>query len=220
MGDMRSVAPRGHLRAAVSFWALAGVALLVSHDAVFAIQAGPGQSLTDALREAGHDYWGVASALIAAIGILAAVRATTRVVALRRRARDLGAAPVATRRARRMLRTWGWLFLVVTTGFLIQENLEHLAAHGHLIGAGALAGPEYPLALPVIAGVTLAAGIVGGLIGGAESALLNAIATALAGLRRRPLRSVRRHAGVSGPRASVLARRGASRAPPRLAISI
>jgi len=219
MSDMRSLAPRGHLRAAVSFWALAGVALLVSHDAVFAIQAGLGQSLTDALRDAGHDYWGVASALISAIGILAALRASARVVALRRRARDLGVAPVAIRRSRRMLRAWGWLFLIVTAGFLIQENLEHLATHGHLIGAGALAGPEYPLALPVIAAVTLAAGIVGGLIGGAESALLDAIATALAGLGRRPFRSMRRPAGVSVPRASVLARRGASRAPPGLAIS-
>ncbi len=41
--------------------------------------------------------------------------------------------------------------LVVTTAFAVQENLEHLAGHGHLIGLGALIGPEYPLALPVLA---------------------------------------------------------------------
>ena len=216
MGDMRSVAPRGRLRAAISFWVLAGVSLLLGHDAVFAIQAGPGQSLTDALRAAGHDYWGVASAIVAGIGLLAGLLATARVSSLRRRARDLGAAPVAVRRARRILRTWGWLFVVVAAGFFVQENLEHLAMHGHLIGAGALAGPEYPLALPVIAAITLVAGIVGGLIGGAESALLDAIATALASLRR-ALCSVRRAAEVTVPRASVLARRGAGRAPPEMA---
>lgn len=209
MGDMRSVAGRS-----VAFWALAGVALLASHDTVFAVQAGPGQGLTDALRAAGHAYWGLASAVIAAIGIVAGLLAITRVRRLRRRASDLNATPFASGRARRILRAWGWLLLVVAVGFLIQENLEHLAMHGHLIGAGAIAGPEYPLALPVIAAVTFVAGVVGGFVGGTESALLQAIAAALAGVPRRPIRITRHVATTRLASPSVLAWRGASRAPP------
>jgi hypothetical protein len=72
----------------------------------------------------------------------------------------------------------------------------------------------------VIAAVTFVAGVVGGLIGGSESALLQAIAAALAGLRHRPVRTVRRPADVRVTRASVLARAGASRAPPRIAVLI
>jgi len=154
--------------------------------------------------------------MVAAIGVGVLVAADLRLRRLRRRARQIGAPRVTDGRAGRILRLWGWLFLLVASGFLVQENLEHLAIHGHVIGAGALAGPEYPLALPVIAAITLVAGIVGGLIGGAESALLDAIATALASLRR-ALCSVRRAAEVTVPRASVLARRGAGRAPPEMA---
>ena len=218
MGDMRTVAPRGRVRAAVTLWTLAGVALLVSHDAVFAIQAGPGQGLTDALRSAGHGYWGAASALIAATGLIVGLLAAARVLRLRRRAQRLGVAPPPSRRANRILRAWGWLFLIVSTGFFVQENLEHLATHGHLVGAGALAGPEYPLALPVIAAVTFGAGIVGGLIGGAESGLLAAIASALAGLRPRRAPAAGRIADATVARPSVLARRGASRAPPEMVV--
>lgn len=216
MGDMRTAVPRSRLRATISFWALAGVALLVSHDAVFAVQAGPGQALTNALRGAGHDYWGLASAMVAAIGVGVLVAADLRLRRLRRRARQIGAPRVTDGRAGRILRLWGWLFLLAASGFLVQENLEHLGTHGHLIGAGALLGPEYPLALPVIAGVTLVAGFVGALIGGAEAALLQAIAIAMARLRPRP--SVLRHPLTIGARRqSVLARRGAGRAPPVMA---
>lgn len=214
MGDMRT----DRLRAAISFWALAAVALLISHDAVFAVQAGPGQGLTDALRDAGHDYWGIASALIAAVGLVVGLLAVSHIRRLLRRAQDLGAATDGVGRRRRILRTWGWLFLVVAAGFLLQENLEHLAMHRHLIGIGALAGPEYPLALPVIAGVTLLAGILGALVTGTESALVEAIASVLSGLVRRPVRVTRHVATIRLAYPSVLAHRGASRAPPEMAV--
>ena len=218
MGDMRSVAPRGNLRAAISFWALAGIALLVSHDAIFAIQAGPGEALTNALRDSGHDYWGIASALIAAIGLVVGLLAVSRVRRLRRRALDIGAPPVEATRASRIVGTWGRLLLLVSIGFLLQENVEHLSIHGHLIGLGALTGPEYPLAIPVIAAVTLVAGFVAALIRGTEAALLEAIALALAALRPGPVSS-RDPLTVGHPRQSVLARRGAGRAPPVVAFT-
>ena len=123
------------------------------------------------------------SALIGAIGLIVGLFAVARLRRLRRRAQRLGVAPRASRRAERVLRTWGSLFLLVAAGFLFQENLEHLAAHGHLIGTGALASPEYPLALPVIAAVTLVAGIVVGLLRSTESALVEAISSALAAFR-------------------------------------
>jgi hypothetical protein len=59
-----------------------------------------------------------------------------------------------------------WLPILALTlaAFTVQENVEHLVGHGHLIGLGALAGPEYPLALPVIAMVTLLVAAAGALV--------------------------------------------------------
>ncbi|MGH2402539.1 MAG: hypothetical protein ACRDE6_07480, partial [Candidatus Limnocylindria bacterium] len=77
----------------LAFWALAGVALLVSHDAIFLVQVGPGESLVRTLRQAGHDYWGAASQALVVIGLLAAAGAGLRLWTLRRHAAALGAAP-------------------------------------------------------------------------------------------------------------------------------
>jgi hypothetical protein len=97
---------------------------------------------------------------------------------------------------------------------MLQESIEHLVVHGHVIGLDALVGPEYPLALPVIAAITAVAAIVATIIGGAELALVGAIAAALA----RPPRptAVGRRSSVSSSRhpSSILSRPGASRAPP------
>ena len=49
---MTSTAPM-HPRRSLAHVALAGVALLVSHDAVFLAQVGPGEALTRILRSAG-----------------------------------------------------------------------------------------------------------------------------------------------------------------------
>ena len=59
-----------------------------------------------------------------------------------------GGAPTPT--GRRFAAIWLRLLAVVAIGFVIQENVEHVIAHGHAPGLGALLGPEYPLALPVI----------------------------------------------------------------------
>ena len=57
-----------------SFWLAAGVTLLVSHDAVFLVQVGPGKALADALTDAGHGhaYWANASVLLLAGGTVVA----------------------------------------------------------------------------------------------------------------------------------------------------
>ena len=207
------------LRGPICFWALAGLALLFSHDAVFAAQLGPGEALTRTLRSAGHDYWGLASMGLAGIGATAALWAVVRLLQLRRRAHVLRARPIEPTATYgvRFLVEWARLFVVVAIGFAIQENLEHLRMHSHAIGAGALIGPEYPLALPVIGLITVVAAAIAALVTAAERALIATIAAALQRVAlRAPRRLDRPPLRITEPRASVLAGAAAGRAPPRL----
>ena len=204
-------------RRALVFAAIAAVTLLVSHDAIFLVQLGPGEELARVLRSAGHDYWGAASVAIAIGAVLAAVAVARRLRRLRDRAADLEALAILPGGlGRRSLRTWAALFVVVAIGFVLQENAEHLVVHAHPIGFGALVGPEYPLALPIIAFLTGVAAVVVELIVGVERSLLAAIAAVLAS-RPRPARHLRRPSRVVAHRSSVLSRMGASRAPPVVA---
>ena len=220
MKYMRIAALSREVQARIAFWALAGVALLVSHDAVFLAQLGPGEEFVRALRHAAHDYWGAASLAAAFVGVAAAVAIAIRILRLRRRAAALGVRPRRSGRRgylRRVASVWLALFAVVAIGFLVQENLEHARVHGHLIGTGALVGPEYPLAIPVIAITTLGAAFLGAAIGGAELALVAAIAEILRHLvLRPPLRLARAPLRLGSPRRSPLAGTSAGRAPPGL----
>ena len=83
------------------------------------------------------------------------------------------------RRAHASPPIWLRLFAVVALGFVLQENVEHIISHGHAIGLGALLGPEYPLALPVIGLVTALAGSVAAAVRRTEGALLAIISAAL-----------------------------------------
>jgi len=195
----------------ILFWALAGLALLVSHDAVYFVQIGPGAELARVLRGAAHEYWGVGSALLTAVGALAVLSTLFRLRQLRRKASDLAIRPTRSY-PRRVLRTWALLLVVVAVGFVIQESVEHVIAHGHAIGAGALLSAEYPLSLPVIAAITGLAALVVALAADVERRLLAAIESALA--RLRPRRAVHRQTAVEPLRSSVRSRPGASRAPP------
>jgi hypothetical protein len=205
-------------RGPIAFWALAGVALLLSHDAIFLAQLGPGQGLARVLREAGHGYWGAASAALAVLGLTALAATIVRLMALRRSARALGANPVpgAPQYLARWLRAWGRLLSIVAIGFVAQENIEHLFGHAHAPGLGALMGPEYPLALPVIGGITAVAAMFAAALSQTEQALLAAIADAVQRfvvraprhLQRPPLRLL---VSLISP----LARYAAGRAPPR-----
>ena len=201
----------------LAFWALAGVSLLVAHDAVIFVQVGPGAELSRALRSGGHDYWGVASGLLLLAGLLGALVSGIRIRRLRHAAGRLNATPRlrGRRLAARIPGMWLRLFTVVAIGFTVQENVEHLVDHSHLIGTGALLGPEYPLALPILGLITLLAAVGAALVVSVERELVSAIATALAGIRRRAPRSLRRPPTDDAPsRLPVLARRGAGRAPP------
>jgi len=200
-----------------AFWALAGVALLLSHDAIFLVQLGPGESLTRTLRAAGHDYWGVASLVLAAIGVAAAARAALRIHALRRRLAGLGVRrpkPIGSSISARLASTWLRIFAIVAIGFAIQENLEHLAVHGHAIGVGALLGPEYPLAIPMIALISGVAALIAAAVGNAESTLVAVIAAVLRAHGRAPRSLARPPMRVALGRVSPIAHSLAGRAPP------
>jgi len=169
MRRVRRLPPR------LAFWALAGLALLVSHDATWLVQMGPGEGLTSALRHGGHDYWGTASAALTVVGLVAAAWAGVRLHRLRRRSSGSQASPIrvcARPYLRRAGGAWLRLFAVVAIGFVVQENLEHALAHGHSLWAGALLGPEYPLALPVIGTITLLAALLAAAFVTAERILL------------------------------------------------
>lgn len=198
----------------LAFWALAGVALLVSHDTIFLVQVGPGDSLVRTLREAGHDYWGTASQALVVIGLLAAAGGGLRLWTLRRHAAALGAAP----RPAGLVgfgATWLRIFAVVGIGFLVQENVEHYLSHLHAPGLAVLLGPEYPLALPVIGLITGVAAVLAAMFRGAELELQAAIATALRrGFERAPRSLPRPPSQPWVVRVSPLARSCAGRAPP------
>jgi hypothetical protein len=206
------------MRKRATFWALAAVAWFVSHDAVFFAQLGPGAGLSRSLREAGHDYWAVAAGALLAIGALAAVLTTARIRRLETHARAVGARPTTSSPMPYLLRTaraWLALFTVVTLAFAVQENLEHLRTHAHLIGSGAVMGPEYPLALPVIALITLAAALLAAAVAGVERALVEAIAAARSNDgTRAPRQLYRAPARVAARTATPMAGASAGRAPP------
>ncbi len=206
-------------RERVAFWALAGVALLISHDAVWLVQVGPGEDLATTLRGAGHGYWGLASLALAVIGLSAAVVIGVRLWLLRRRAAGLRANTTLMQRQpylARALRAWIRLLVVVAIGFVIQENIEHFLSHRHTPGLGALLGPEYPLTLPVIAGMTGLAALVVAAVVTVERQLLAAILRAIRQLvRRAPRRLQRPPARVAWRPLSPLATSWAGRAPPR-----
>ncbi len=200
------------------FWALAGLALFVAHDAVFLAQIGPGQALVAELRTAGHGYWTSASLLLIAVSVVAGVSTWRRFRHLRRRASSLGAAPSPDRGfARRFASGWVRLATLVAFAFAVQENVEHLVAHGHAPIAGVLVGPEYPLALPVIGLVTAIAAALLALIARTQEQLVAAIDAALRSRTRAPRLCTRPPQRLPSPAGSVLARRGAGRAPPALA---
>ena len=204
-------------RRGVAFWLVAAACLLASHDLIYLVQLGPGRGLADALRTAGHGYWPVLSAVIAvtAIGLLA--RTALRLHALGRRARDVPRWRGGPVRIGPFVRTWARLLVIVAVAFVIQENAEHFVSHAHAPLLGALGGPEYPLALPLLASITLLGAIVTVAVREREQALLAHIAGATRHWARSRGSQPRR---PSGPmrlrRIPILARPDLSRAPPRL----
>ena len=131
---------------------------------------GCGGGLAQALAATGHgELW-------SAVSVIALVAAAALVVPMLLRA--LGHEPhpsphlVRTTRGQTLtpgLRDelgslWPRLLKVTLVAYLIQENAERLATQGQIAGIDPLLGPQQPLAIPVIALVTLALAALGSLI--------------------------------------------------------
>lgn len=198
-----------------SFWLAAGLCLLISHDAIFLVQHGPGQSVVAALRQGGHAYWGLASAVLLVGGALAAAGWIWRLRALRSRAPRGRATPgPAEGWVRRAAAAWIRLFVLVVMAFAVQENVEHLAGHGHGIGLGAVVGPEYPLALPVLAVATALGAVVIALVRRHEAELLQRLTGAPAWTDDAPPTNPRPPYRTVGFHSTPMSAHGALRAPP------
>jgi hypothetical protein len=217
---VRAAPTNPDLRNRLAFWALAMVGLLVAHDAVHLAQIGPGQALVAELRSAGHGYWGTASLALSAIAVIGTASSLIRLRRLRMRASALGAVPASSLSfGRRFVAAWWRLAAVVAIGFALQENIEHLVAHRHAMGTGALLGPEFPLAVPVIGAIAAIAAAIATVVAGAQQAIVAAIEAALRARLRRVREAVRRSGSAPAAIGSVLARPGAGRAPPPLLVS-
>jgi hypothetical protein len=208
------------------FGALALVSMWLAHDAVFAVEHGIGAGFAAAMSAGGHDgYWWAFSLVVATAATLLGLWVAIRLIRLAARTQA-----VRPRPARRPVPTyrgelgglWIALFAVTTAAFAFQENVEHLAGHGHLIGLGALTGPEYPLAVPVIAAVTFVAAALGALVRWRIAVLEARIGGRLHEPRARGLHRSRPPAAwaeIASARAHAwfLVRLDAGRAPPRSA---
>jgi hypothetical protein len=219
--------------ATLRFGLLALACLGLAHDAVFAAEHGLGAGFAQAMSAGGHDgYWPIFSVVVVIavtlLGLSTAVR-IGRLAAAGRRPFVHGAHPTLANRGRPprtylegLRALWLPLLALTATAFTIQENIEHLAGHRHLIGIGALVGPEYPLALPAIALVTLVAAALGALVRW-RIAVLEARVAGRLHLGRPRGEAARRPAARWLDVASILAharfrtRLDAGRAPPRLA---
>ena len=208
------------MRAARHHWRfalLAAACLLVGHNAVYMVELGPGERLAQELRHAGHAYWPAASFLLVAGAGLLALLALRRLLRLTDAARGLPRVPVTgPGYLARFAGLWLRLVVVVAAGFVLQENLEHLAGHHHLPGAAALIGPEHPLAVAVLACVSGVAAAIGALVTGREAELLVRIAHARGATAHPPRRLTLRPSDVRPRlRRNPLATATAGRAPPR-----
>jgi hypothetical protein len=207
---------------------LALVSVGVAHDAVFAAEHGIGAGFAAAMSAGGHDgYWPAFSvAVVLAVTLLSGwaaiqiVRVAARSTSARPRTHP--ATPTPPGYGHDLRRLWLPLLGLTAAAFTVQENIEHLVGHGHLLGLGALAGPEYPLALPVIALVTLLVAAAGALVRWRIAVLEARLGGRLHRPRPRGLAADRPAAGwadIAALRlhARFLVRPAAGRAPPRSA---
>lgn len=205
---------------------LALACLLAAHDAVFVVQYGIGARLASAMSAGGHDgYWLPFS--VAGLGAGTALLGGAMVTLHRLGRAAAGAELEAARDIRgwagELSAVWPRLLLIVAAGFVVQENVEHLASEGALPGLGVLGGSEHPLGLLVIALVTLVAAAVGALVRW-RIAVLRSLIVSTERAGRRAIRSSVASAAwtvvaARAAHARLVTRRDAGRAPPRPSVA-
>jgi hypothetical protein len=206
------------------FWALALLALVVAHDAVYL--ATFGSEYSDAMAATGHGYWVTYVLLALVLGGIPLLLTGLGLLALRRRIartraglpgpapRDPAAGPSYLGELAGLLPR---LATVLVAGFLLQENLESLAAGHGLPGLHALAGP---LTMPVLVLVAALVAAAGALLRWRERVLVARLAAARAAAARHHRPVAASAAPAWGAIAAIVAhgwisaRRLAGRAPP------
>jgi len=212
----------GQLRLGV----LTVVGLLTAHTATFAVQYGTGERFAQAMSASGHDtWWAPASLAVLVTGFVLLVQTVGGLAHLELQARRSAIAGSWDRSEQpspwsAIGAIWRVLLPLVTVLFLVTENIEHLLSQGHLLGLEALGGPEYPLALPILAVVTLALSLLGALVRWRVS-VLRARTMPIAGRARRPIDADAAHRrwrtiGALAPWSWMSDRLDAGRAPPEL----
>lgn len=206
------------------FWALALLALVVAHDAVYL--ATYGSRYAETMASTGHGYWVTYVLLALVLGGIPLLLTGVALVALRRRItrtrtglvgplpRDPAAGPSYLGELVGLLPR---LAFVLVLGFLLQENLESVAAGHGLPGLHALAGP---FTMPVLGLVAALVAAAGALLRWRERVLVARLAAARAAAARHHRPVAASAAPAWGAIAAIVAhgwicaRRLAGRAPP------
>ena len=214
---------RARALAAARFATLVLACLLVAHTTIFMARHGTGPAFAAAMSAEGHDaYW---PAFILVVGGGTVVLTATAISRLRRLA---GRAPRRRRAAdgtplptfgNELRNLWPNLFGATTILYTIQENVEHVAAQGHLPGANVLWGPEGSFAIPGLLLVSLFGAALGALVRWRVRVLVARIGRGAdrAARRRTVAAGPARHwtlVGATCAHSRIAARPDAGRAPP------
>jgi hypothetical protein len=198
--------------------------LVLAHQLVFLVRYG--SIYGEALAHTGHGQaWSDAVAVVAIGSGLLGVGTALGLIRLGRQLRrQAGPGPrVATTSAHevravvtRAIRTAGWLTALALVGLTIQENLEHAVAGLVMPGVGVLVSRDYPFAVAIVVGVSLAIALVATLLTWRRAVLtarLRALAATNAAFRR-PVAAPAAAVEPARPRPGQIARQLGRRAPP------
>src|SRR5689334_2063490 len=166
--------------------ALTLAAVAVSHHLVYLLAYGAGAGYAGAMTQRGHDaYWTEFLVVVGGAVLVTSIAAARQLVRLRRQAAGLGpsaADPGVRHLASRFLRRFVIVTLLAAAAFLVQENLELLAAGHAMPGLGVVTG-DHVIALPVIGLVAAVIALVRALVEWRRDVLLARL--------RRPVRARR-----------------------------
>jgi hypothetical protein len=168
------------------------VSLFLAHEAAYLVRFGdPGHTATIG-REPGHAYWPALLLIAGAALAMLALRAAWRLTIGAHRAAALAAPPAqaANPGPAGYRAEWRGLFTrlapTVVALFLVQENLEHALAHGHVDGLAVYLGAGKLLTLPVVLAVVAAVAAIGALVRWQESQIVRRLRAARLALARPP----------------------------------
>ena len=175
------------------FAALTLAAVSVSHHLTYLLAHGTGGGYAEAMTERGHDaYWTDFLVVVGGAVLFTGIAAIRQAVRLTRQSRTTTAS-VADPGIGHLLRRFGPLFLklalLTTAAFLVQENVELLAAGLGLPGVGVLGG-DHSAAMPLILVVAAVIALVRALVEWRRDLLLARLRRLAA--RRRAHRELRR----------------------------